>query len=1245
MVYLDQKHWISYNPDGTYEEWNAQAVKIMSEKGKRQFQTISSYFTIPYNTTSFKRIVIICPDNSRIPVDIEKNSRVTIEHNQMKKNIYNPNQKILRVSIPQLNIGDVLYTELKDIFSKVRTPDTWGDYIGMESVHPIIHKTFEICAPVERPLERIVIKNEIMGTISFSKTTNDSHIIYQWIVQNVPQAFPEPDMPPMYSQIQRLLVSTVKDWEDISRWYWQLCKAPIQETTPEMRETVQGLIKDTQLPMDKIKKIFFWVSQQIRYLGLTVEKEAPGYEPHPVNMTFERRAGVCRDKAALLVSMLRLAGFKAYPVLIMNGPKKDPEVPQPFFNHAISCVLTDDGDYILMDATDENTRELFPTYLNDQSYLVARPDGDHLRLSPVAKADENLMIIQTKGQLNEHGHLSAKCQLRFEGINDNAYRGYFSRIPFEERKTFLEKLVKNIAPAAQLTDFSVSPQNMQKTDQPLTITIHFNTPDIRIQEKDTIMLPVFQVGTQVGIVRHLIGKMGLKKRKYPLKTHYACGVKEHLDLDLGDSVGQLIRAPGFSPVDNQGITYDRSMSVSGKRLTGSYVFRLEKPEYSTDEYQDLLNSLEIIEQNNKKMPIFGPVSTFTTNAKDEWYASCTPDAIVLSETVHYDIKNKNQWTEIRDIRIKVLTYAGIKRFSDIQIPYQPSWENVHIKNARVMRKDGVTKINPDEMNTMDAPWAGDAPRYLAAKTLVVSFPGVEIGSVIDCSYIRNITYQPFFSNMMISPIRPRQQLAEYPVQSINSCFRYRVPVEQKIVKFSFPCDMRINFKRHPAGIGDLYESDYPVIKTHQLLHDKILTHSYMAEKMLPIRSEQYLPPWYSFNPLVTATSETWQNFAQHLHARMVLASLVRDKANKKAGQLTQDLESSLEKITAIRNYVAENIRLIPIEIDNIDIRYLSDADKTLDDGYGHAMDRAILLYAMLQYVGLSPDIVLVSSATSHKIFQEALKQYPSFQWCQDILIKTVINHQPIYLNDTDQYAVIGVTGYRGRIGIVLPDGNLEEIVPQNEALESNLKVHYTIDLKANGSAIITQASAYFGMDHAAFHKKIAEMPPEKRTRYHQQLMATLSQASEMYAPYHTHINTYPAKEQFSVTVDSYAVKDRNYVYLEIPGFSQGLAGVRKDSRTHPLYRPFYSRKDVVVSILAPENCHCIISPKKKTFVFSADSKIESQPMSASNNQFLIRQHVDIGPLLIGASHYDLFLDAHNWLSHMKSRMVLFDIQK
>ena len=1249
VVHIDQRHWVSYNPDGTYEEWDAHAVKIMTEKGKRQYQTISSYFTIPYNTTEFKRVEIIKADGKHISVDIEKNSRVTIEHGQMKNNIYNPNQKILRMTIPQLNIGDVLYTELKDIFSKVRTPNTWSDYIGFESISPIVRMEYEVCAPLERPLERIVIKNEIPGTIEYKKTETETHISYRWIASNVPQAFPEPNMPPMYSQIQRLLISTVRDWEDISKWYWELCKAPINETTPEMKEVVLKLTKDANTSMEKIKKIFFWVSQKIRYLGLTVETEAPGYEPHSVKMTFERKAGVCRDKAALLVAMLRLAGFEAYPVLIMNGPKKDTEVPQPFFNHAVSCVRGDDGEYILMDATDENTRELFPTYLNDQSYLVASPQGDHLRTSPVATAEENMMHIITTGRLNSDGELLAESILRFEGINDNAYRSYFSRIPVEERQVFLENLVKKIAPGAKLNDYTITPQNMTNTDQTLTIAIRFKAPDIRIQENNTIMLPVFQTGTSVGIVRHLIGKMGLKKRKYPLKTHYACGVEEHLDLDLGKSVGQLVRSPGFDPVENEDVTYKRTMSVKNNHLTGTYVFKLKKPEYSTESYQQLLDTLKIIEHNSKKIPIFAKYN-LSKIATQEWYESSNPDAIVLDENVQYNIKNINQWTEKRKISLKILTYAGKKRFSDLKVYYHPAWEDVSINDVKVITKDGnETLINENEINTMDAVWAGDAPRYPAAKTLVVSFPGVDVGSIISYTLVKEIKYQPFFSNLniMSSYAGLYDSLSDQPVLSVNSYFRYRIPIEQKVVTFSFPKNIQHDIQVYSNGVGDFYEEDHKInIIKNKKIKDSITQYSFTAKKILPVKPERFLPDWFTFNPVVIVHSGNWKNYAENFYARLTLASLDQTKTVEKARLLTASLEKPLEKIKAIRDFVVQNIRLVPISPEEIDIRNLSGADKTLMDGYGHSVDQAIVLYSMMRSIGYSPRFVLVSKASQVPLFKNSIKKFCSHKWFQNLIVQIPVGDSLINLNDTDQYAKIGATAFHGKVGLLLPDGNFEIITPKTPEDYNNTIVHYEVNLTTSGAATITRTVKYYGMDYAQFHKKNAEMPPEQKSRYHMELIAHISQAAEALAPYQADTISYPAVERFSVTVDSYAVLDRNYLYLELPGFSQGLAGARKDQRIHPLYRNYFSRKDIFVDIIAPKSLKCIVSPENINIYISPTSHIRMKTTDSSNDAYQkisIYQNIDISPILIRPRFYSNFLEANNIINHMESRMILFEI--
>src|SRR5207302_1235258 len=228
--------------------------------------------------------------------------------------------------------------------------------------------------------------------------------------------------------LQRLLVSTTPDWQAVSKWYAGVCQPHLDTTTPEMKKTVADLTAHTTDSTDKIKAVFHYVSKKIRYMGLTPEKDRPGFEPHDVKLTFNNKYGVCRDKAALLVAMLKEAGFDAFPVLVNVGMKRDKEVPEPAFNHAIVGVELKKGEHILMDPTAENTKELLPAYECDQSYLLCRPEGDTLRTSPIIPPEENMMRIKTTATLNAAGTLEARSELSSEGMNDNQYREAFSRM-------------------------------------------------------------------------------------------------------------------------------------------------------------------------------------------------------------------------------------------------------------------------------------------------------------------------------------------------------------------------------------------------------------------------------------------------------------------------------------------------------------------------------------------------------------------------------------------------------------------------------------------------------------------------------------------------------------------------------------------------------------------------------------------------------------------------------------------------
>ena len=1266
VVQVDQRKWIKYRKDGTYVEWLENYTKILTEKGKRNFKTISSSFIVPYNNTEFKLVEIISEKEETVVVDIDKNSSVMIERSQMSSNIYNPNSKILRVNIPELSLGDTIHYILFDDFTKVHAPDTWSDYVGFENVNPIIRSEYTVIGPKEKPLKSMALKSEIPGTITHNKQVKGNEIFYNWVAENIPRAFIEPEMPPFYTQMQRLLISTISDWEWISRWYWNLCKPNIEKTSQEMKNMVNQLVGNLNDPHDKIMVIFSWVSQEIRYLGLTVEKDSPGYEPHPVNMTFDRRAGVCRDKAALLTAMLRLAGLDAYPVLIMNGPKKDPEVPQPFFNHAVTSVRNPDGSYLLMDSTDENTRQLFPAYLNNQSYLVATPDGEKLRTSPVEPAEQNMMHIETSGGLDKAGNLKAESILRFGGINDNVYRGHFSRLTRDERRGFFENITKKILPGARLKSYQIFPENMLDTANPLEVHLNFEAKDIRVQGKETCMIPIPRLGSSIGMVNHLLGKMGLKKRRFPVFTKFACGVEETMKLDLNQSVGNLLSLPGYESVENTGTTWNRNLSLEDNILTSKNVFKMKIPEYSPEQYVTLKETLKKIESNNRRMPIFSAVTSTETDNKREWYDSFSADAVVLEEEVEYNIENETCWTETKRVKIKILTYAGKKMNSDIRIAFNPVWEEVDIKDVKVVSQSGEVKvINRQEINIMDAVWVGDAPRYPAARTMVVSLPGVEVGSIVEYTIIRKKKGRPFFSingefyhQEMISKAHKRK--TRRPLFSINGSFRYHNPIVKKTVRIKIPGSLPLKISRADQGIG--LESVWKrtpkrIIEEKESLTKNKRVYEFFATKVAPVNDENFLPPWYSFNPMVFASTGNWKRFAGDVNEALKKAALPQARVTDRARDLVKGISGKEDRITAIRDFVAKNIKPISLSISDLPLDQISPAAVTLIDGYGNSADQAVLLHALLSAVGFNPQFVLSSLLSPVENLGHLLKEYPVPEWFNDVLVRVETDQGYIYLNDTDQYALVGTTPSDEHLGLLLQNGQIITIHVAADRLKDREDLILEVKLEDDGHATITKTRKFYGSKFASFRKRFTEIQPEERHRHHLEIVASVSQSAEAKGEYVTDYDVYPGIEKFSVTVANYGTRQGKYLYLNIPGLSRRIAGVTRDKRENPLYRARFNRRHIRTEVVLPDGFDSIqrMPPEKISFPVGKTGEIVietsflSQPAAFPGAyrrpRVTIEQDIDLKPFIIPPENYAQLLEINRLLSHPKTRILLIKMKE
>ncbi|NLC79687.1 MAG: DUF3857 domain-containing protein [Lentisphaerae bacterium] len=1118
-----------YEKDGTSVLWDDEYSKILTEKGRRDASSHQLMFDLNYGTSFVYRAEIIKPDGRVIAIDPEAYSRVMTEPGQMGANIYDPSNKILSFSMPGLEIGDLCHLVTCRLTTKARMPDTWADYAVFEYDSPIVNLLYAVSAPPELPIRHRVLRAPVSNTVAYAESRQpDGRTLHTWTVRDVPQMFPEPDMPPLHTQVQRLILSTIADWPTVSRWYWKLCEPALAKTTPEMQETVDRLVEGAATRDDKIRRIFKFVSQQIRYMGLTTEETAPGYEPHAVSVTFNNRYGVCRDKAALLAALLRMAGIPAYPVLIHAGARMDPDVPIPFFNHAITAVDRPDGGYLLMDPTDENTRDLFPAYLCNRSYLVAKPDGDTLRVSDVYPAENNLARIETDGTLDASGSLLLTSRLVLEGINDNAYRSFFVRQKPDQRRKFFEGVLKSRLAGAEVLSCAITPEDLQDTEQPLTVTVMSRVPDFPVRGSGLDLITVPWLGTALGYANFVIGQTGLKERRYPLETGITCGVEERVTLHIAEGLGTLHALPQPVRIDRAGVSFELAQTVSGTDLTGTLRYLLKTPEFSPAAYLELKTVLQEIEAASRARPLFTALS------------QTAPDLEILSDVTDTAIETPRAWTTTRTWSKRILTYAGKKNGSELKIAFNPVWQTVEVVAATVSNLNGtVHSVSPHEINIMDAAWAGAAPRYPAGKTLVANLPGVETGSVITVTTRFTQTNACFYSHA--------------------HAFGGVEPVQGETYRLRFPKTLRPSLQTFHAE----------ALAFRAQTNDTHITLAWQAPAQPAMRTEELLPPWHFFKPTVYVSFGDWEEHARRLRRALARAGDEDRAARRHAKALVKGLRDPRARLLAIRDEVLRTIRPAGPSFLDLPLEALSSPDRTLADQYGHPADRALLLAAMLDAVGFDPEILLASQDTTrHAPYAAPSRAVPQLGYYHHLVVAVTCQGQRLILNEGDQYDELGASGLDGAPALTLK-GRVQTIDLAPD-LKNRRRDAWTIELDAQGCARITVTNWFYGTQAGPFRKRYREMLPEDFRRHHLECVGALAKSAAPASDLTVETAAYPGYLTFSATARDYATVEKGVLTLLIPEVAGALFPLRADTREQPLFIGLNDTSELLCRIVLPE---------------------------------------------------------------------------
>ena len=1206
-----------YRPDGTGESQDETFVKVLTEKGKRANRTLALSYMLPYATVAVVKLELLKPDGTTLPVDVAANSKDTIDAGQMSMNISDPNSRVLQVNLPKVEIGDVVHSITRQTTERPYIPGAFAEENVFESSGYIRHLSYEVHAPADRPLQCVRLRDEIPGTVTYLATTNaDGSVTHRWEAANVPQMFEEPAMPPGDMVLQRLYVSTLPDWEAVSKWYWDLSKPHLDAITPEMQKTNAVLTAGMTNAMDKIKAIFYYVSKNVRYMGLTPEKDRPGFEPHDVCLTFEKNYGVCRDKAALLVAMLREAGLPAYPVLINVGCKRDADVPDPGFNHAIVGVELAKGNYQLMDPTDENTRDLLPSYDRNQSFLVCRPDGEKLLTSPVESPEHHLMRVKTTGTLSAAGQLEAKSELSFEGVNDDAYRNAFVKMKPDDLRRFFERDLKQAVPGAKLKSLKLQPENMLDMSSNVRAELEFSADGMTATGHGKAIVTVPWIGRGLGVVNFILRDTGLEKRKYPLETQVTCGLEETVSLKLDADFAGAVSMPHCQPVDDECLTSRQFFDFTNQTLDGSRQFKLKVVEFSPAQYLELKQTLKNLEYDGRKNPVLAVVNNGA--AAPPPAATADAEAAVQSDAKILDVSKTlivaDAHTAVFRVKYskQILSYEGKKREAELKIDYNPSCQNAKLIRATVISQTGERhEISPGEINVMDAGWNASAKRYTGGKILVANLPAVEIGSTIEVEFEISSAGKPFLAGF---------DSFQLPDELAHKTFELAAPEKLKVQTFTSGAKNIITEETRTAGGKKNWR--------------------WQAENVAARPAEPQLPPEWTYNAAAGYFIGNADDYFKQLRDTLLARSQQSAKAAALARQLAAAANGRLATVKAIRDFVAKAIRAAGPSFAELPLAELSAADTTLADGYGHLADRAILLHAMLTAAGFKPEFVLASDLPPLKEITDVAKRFPLPQYFQSPLVRVRVEGETYYLNDTDQYAQPGTTAHDGRLGLALDRGRVETLHAAKDCGD-RMETFYTLALADNGRARIGVRQCYYGTGFNGKNRYFSELPPEERRRYFQEIVAQVSQGARPVGGLTTRFDTYPGTEEFTVEIANYAVVDGKYFYFDLPA-TASLFPAGADRRVLPLFLSHGGQTTLKTEINLPPGFRRTIIAPKNTTLKTAGGTAKTTVVSRHGTQCLITHELETWPAIVSPQDYPPLLRAEAALRQKSARAFLLE---
>ncbi|MGA2349012.1 MAG: DUF3857 domain-containing protein [Terracidiphilus sp.] len=410
--------------------------KVLNEKGAEGWDSISVGWEPWHEARPEIRVRVIAPDFSVHTLDPNAITEEPAHGGEYK--IYS-DDKTLRVPFPAIAPGVVVEEEY---ISRETEPFFASGHVGWATFGrqeaPVEHSRITFDAPSTLALRTDTL---LLPDLKPVRTESDGRVTLifdQGRMDGIEMR--DAYIPPDVTHFPEIRFSTGTSWQAMAADYNKIVDS--KANPAEVQSIVDKLIAGKTVVAEKEGAILDYLDREVRYTGIEFGEAA--IVPHDPVEVLNKKYGDCKDKATLLVTMLRAAGIPAYVALLNAGSRMDVPADLPgmgLFDHVI--VYVPGPPALWIDATDRYAR-LGELPIEDQGRLamIVRPDTKALVKTPESTSQDNVLMEYRDLVLSDNGPATITERSQPRGAFESHFRAVFADKPDQKARENLTGYIK-----------------------------------------------------------------------------------------------------------------------------------------------------------------------------------------------------------------------------------------------------------------------------------------------------------------------------------------------------------------------------------------------------------------------------------------------------------------------------------------------------------------------------------------------------------------------------------------------------------------------------------------------------------------------------------------------------------------------------------------------------------------------------------------------------------------------------------